>query len=101
MSNSSAHPGLVDRASQQTRRTRTQIEEDNARTLSATNSARQEAEAKRQASIRLLAMTEDAVESEEQEVQRYAKRPDLRLDPKTPGEQVDSETESETGLVAT
>jgi hypothetical protein len=76
-SNVDAHPGIVDRPSQQPRRTQQQMEEDDARTLSAANSARQEAKQKHQASIRLIAMTEDALEREEHNVLRYTTRPDL------------------------
>jgi hypothetical protein len=98
-SNTDSHPGLVDRPSQQTRHSRKQIEEDDTHTLSAANSARKEAEAKHQAAIQLIAMTEDAIEWEQQDVLRYMTRPDLRPDPKTLAEEVESGAESEMGLV--
>jgi hypothetical protein len=95
-SNADAHPGLVDRR-QQTRRSRQEIEEDGARAESAGHSARKKAEAKHKATIELIAMTEDAIEREEQDVSRYSTRPDLRHNPKTLAEPVDSETEDDSG----
>jgi hypothetical protein len=96
--NADSHPGLIDQ-NQQTRRTRQQIEEDNTRAKSAAKNTRKKAERSHQESITSIAMMEDAIEWEEQDVQRYTMRPDLQLAPKISAKPVGSDANYETGLV--
>lgn len=76
-SNAATHPGRVVLDNQQTRRQRKQIDEDEALAKAAAIATRREAEAKHRAAIAKIASTEDAMEREEEELQKHTSRPDL------------------------
>ncbi len=104
-SNAEAHPGRIVLETQQVRRTRKQVDEDEARRKAVAIATRKEAEARHQASIEKIALTEDSIEQDEEEIQRHSSRPDLRLEStlsdgsvyKPPANPMDSETEDDSG----
>ena len=75
------HPGRVILESQQTRRTRRQIEANEASAEAEASAARQAVETQRHASIVHIADIEDLVMQEEECIQAHANRPDLRPQP--------------------
>ena len=87
--NAEAHPGRIILASQQPRRTRRQIEEDDARS----KAMKDRVDALHREDLDRLAQMEDTMEGEEEARRLHAARPDLRRNPEPPGEraQVDSE----------
>ena len=94
-SNATTRPGLVDRPSQ--KRSRQQIDEDDACAESAVKSSRKAAKIAHHKSIKAVAMAEDTVEKQEEDIQMYSARPDLQPDPSTLAEPAESESGSEKG----
>jgi len=80
--NAEAHPGRIVLVSQQPRRTKRQIKEDDAR-LKAT---KDRVDALRRGDLDRLAQMEDTMEEEEEARRLHAARPDLRRNPEPPGE---------------
>jgi len=76
--NAHTHPGRVVLDAQQKRRTRNQIEEDEASARSTAIALQEDAAAKKQAVMARIADLEESVEQEERMVQKYRNRPDLR-----------------------
>lgn len=77
-SNATKHPGKLLESGKQKRRTRTQVEEDKARTKAVAITAENDANLKRLESVSQVADIMDSVDSEERAIQRYKNRPDLR-----------------------
>jgi hypothetical protein len=87
--NAEAHLGRIILASQQPRRTRRQIEEDDAHS----KAMKDRVDALHREDLDRLAQMEDTMEGEEEARHLHAARPDLCHNPEPPGEraQVDSE----------
>jgi hypothetical protein len=83
-SNATKRPGKLLADSKQQRRTRTQIEEDEARTKSEAVAAKEVANAKHRAIITHVADIEDSIERDEEAIRAYKNRPDLRNSSKYP-----------------
>lgn len=96
-SNANSRPGLVDLPIQKC--SRQQVDKDNTCTRSVAKITRKVTEKTHQEAIKSIAMMEDAIEREEQAIQRYTDRPDLRPDPRMPSEPTESQSGSEKGLV--
>ncbi|KAI9430410.1 hypothetical protein H4582DRAFT_2086922 [Lactarius indigo] len=77
-SNADAHPGRIIMESQQTRRPRKQIEEDEARAKAVAIATRKGVEARHREAIATIATTEDSMEQDEEDLQTHSVRPDLR-----------------------
>jgi len=77
-SNAVTHPGRIVLESQQTRRTKKQIEADEASAELEASVAQQAADTQHCASIAHIADVEDSVMEEEESVRTYTNRPDLR-----------------------
>jgi hypothetical protein len=76
--NADAHPGRIIINSQQKRRTRKQIEEDEEYARAEASAIQEDAVAKRCAVIAHLAELENSAQEEENTKKRYSSRPDLR-----------------------
>jgi sRNA-binding protein len=92
--NADVHPRWAVLSIQQCRHNQKQIEEDNARAKAEAYATKKRAKAQHQAAIEQIVAIKDSIEEEEQEVQRYTTRPDLRPKVKTPSG-LDSKTLSE------
>ncbi len=79
--NADVHPGRVITEGQQPRRSKKQIEDDNARVRAAAHASREEAAAKYRAAVERIALLEDAVAIAEKDAWTHAHRPDLRPGP--------------------
>ena len=79
-SNAEAHPGRVVMEGQRVRRSKKQIEVDEARKKAAASAASRRAEEDHQRVLRQLKESEDAVEREEEAVHEHTARPDLRYE---------------------
>ncbi|KAI9442593.1 hypothetical protein H4582DRAFT_2073157 [Lactarius indigo] len=77
-SNADAHPGRIIMESQQTRRPRKQIEEDEARAKAVAIATRKGVEARHREAIATIATTEDSMEQDKEDLQTHSVRPDLR-----------------------
>lgn len=77
-SNAAKHPGRLLTDIKQQRRTRTQIEEDEARRKAAAVAAEEDAKAKHQAIVTRVADIEDSMERDEEVIRAYSNRPDFR-----------------------
>ncbi|KAI9443940.1 hypothetical protein H4582DRAFT_2053702 [Lactarius indigo] len=77
-SNADAHPGCIIMESQQTRRPRKQIEEDEARAKAVAIATRKGVKARHHEAIAMIATTEDSMEQDEEDLQTHSVRPDLR-----------------------
>ena len=98
-SNATSRPGLVDLPSPKC--ARWDIDEDDARTKSVAKKSRKAIKSEHQESIKTIAMLEDAIKRQEEDIRKYSTRPDLRPHPRTSAEPAKSESESEKGLVLT
>ena len=76
--NVDVHPGRVLLDSQQTRRTRKQVEDDDAMARAAAKASKEKATAKYRAVVGRIAQLEDEVALVDKDRQTYANRPDLR-----------------------
>lgn len=76
-SNANAHPGNIVRKAQRSRRTKKEIEEDNARAKAKSIAARQEAATKHHAVISTIAALKSSVERKEEAIQANGNRPDI------------------------
>jgi hypothetical protein len=76
--NADVHPGQVLLDSQQTRRTKKQIEADDTLARAAANASKEKATAKYRAMVERIAQLEDAAALVEKDKQTHANRPDLR-----------------------
>jgi hypothetical protein len=83
-SNATKHPGNLLTVGQQQRRTKGQMEEDEARTKAATVAAKEDTIAKHQAIINRVIDIEESTVRDEEAIQAYANRPDLRNSSKYP-----------------
>ena len=76
-SNANVRPGRIVLENSRRRRTRKQIEEDNARANAAAVAEREEEEGRN----KRIAELEDGIERDEEQVRTHANRPDLRYQP--------------------
>ena len=79
-SNAEAHPGRVVLEGQRVRRSKKQIDADDARKKAAASAASRRAEEEHQRVLQQLKDIEDAVEREEEAVRKHTARPDLRYE---------------------
>lgn len=86
-SNADAHPGRVVLDSQTVRRTRKEIQEDEARKAEAATAQREEEESHN----KRIAEVEDAIERNEEQLRTHASRPDLRYEPMRGGTEEEEE----------
>ena len=83
-SNVTKHPGSLLTAGKPQRRSRAQIEEDEARTQAMAVAAKEDAIAKHQAVIKRVVDIQESTERDEEVIRAYANRPDLRNSSKYP-----------------
>ena len=76
--NASVHPGQILLNSQQTRRTKQQVEDDNAMAKAAAHASQERAAEKHHTVVECIAQLEDEVALVEKDMQTYANRPDLQ-----------------------
>ncbi len=79
--NADVHPGHVITKGQQPRRSKKQIEDDNARVRATAHASREEAATKYRAAVEHIALLKDAVAIAEKDAQTHMHRPDLRPGP--------------------
>jgi hypothetical protein len=84
--NANTHPGRIVLDSQQSRRSKRQIEEDEACAQSAVIAAMDKKAEDHRAITARIAQLEDGIEREESAVRQYSRRPDLRKYPSRPKE---------------
>jgi hypothetical protein len=77
ITNSTAHPGDIVLRNKQPRRTRQQIEADEARAAAVGRAAKEEAAANHRAILGRIAELEDSMEQADAASRRHANRPDL------------------------
>jgi hypothetical protein len=77
-SNAAKHPGRLLTDCKQKKRTRKQIQEDQARTRAAAIAAEEEANTRHQAAVTSVVDIEDSLERDEEMIRAYTSRPDLR-----------------------
>lgn len=77
-SNATKHPGMLVTEAKQQRRTRKQMEEDEARTKAVATAAKDQASAEHRAIITQVADIMDSVERDEEAILAHTNRPDLR-----------------------
>ena len=78
--NANAHPGRIILETQQSRRTKKQVEEDTSRAREAAIAEREEKEVNRRTVLATIADMEDTIEQSEFQLRNHTTRPDLHPD---------------------
>ena len=91
--NANTHPGRVVTDSQQHRRSKQQVQDDNARAKAAAHAKEQEATIKRRATIKRIAELEGDVALIEKDMEIHAQRPDLHYSCHVPLKPMEEDTD--------